>query len=391
MPSAGLNFDGVDTVELFDLLLQHFGTSESLSGKQSVFKRIDGTPCLDINLDKKQNIISIKSCPGLTKTDVNDLNEKIEHELRRIDGIYVHRDFLFYTVPVNRAYRYSDVFQIFPVPPGAPKPDMLVSPHPFVIEVSVPAGSNIHTNMVRGRLKAIRIRLVLAVLLQHRVSGLRNTEYVWVYDESVGAQHVSLKQAMYTCNDLTWRSDVFTDISEFPSEEMADPNTYYHEVGVSVDDVAQFPSFFDNLFQRYFALNERDRQRFERACYWYAHAAEVWQLSRSASYVALVTSIECMLEADPDVPPCETCGKYPTDGPTKKFRSFMETHVPGAGQMSSVKSEFYDIRSRMTHGSRLMSVDFGYWWAPRHVDEDRLHRQLTKLVQIALVNWLATV
>jgi hypothetical protein len=345
-----------------------------------------------LSFDKKWNVSSITRHKGLDDQEIAAINEKIDCELRQSEGIYVFRDYLFYTVAVDHAHRHSEIFQIFPVPPDSAKPDTLLAPHPFVIEVSVPAGSNPFANANRGRLKAKQIKNVLSLLLQFNVKGIStSTQHVWVFDNPAGSPPVNLRQVMYTCIDPNWKPDCLTDISEFPPANILIPSEYYAKYGISGDEGLELPSNFDEQFQRYFALDDARRRRFERACYWYAHAYDVWSLSKSASYVALVTAIECMLDAAPDGQICATCGKVPTDGPTKQFRSFIEKYVPGAGDIKSVKGELYGIRSRMAHGSRLMSNDIGGWDDPRHADEDTMHRQLTRLVQFALVNWLASV
>jgi hypothetical protein len=389
MPFAGLNINGIDVAELTSLLRFHFGMSQNAPNQKIVFLR--GEPRLSLTFDKMWNVSSITRHNGLDDQEVADINDKIDRQLRQSDGIYVFRDFLFYTVAVEHAHRHSDIFQFFPVPQGSAKPDTLLAPHPFVVEVSVPSGSNPFINADRGKLKAKHIKNVLALLLQFHVKGCpTSTQHVWVFDNPAGSPPVNLRQVMYTCIDPAWRPDQLTDISSFPSPNRPSPTEYYAKHGISGNEGLELPSNFDDQFQRYFALQGESGRRFQRACYWYAHAYDVRPLSKSASYVALVTAIESMLDAAPDGKPCGTCGKVPTDGPTKQFRSFIETYVPGADEIKIVKSELYGIRSRMAHGSRVMSNDVGGWDDPRHADEDAMHRQLTRLVQFALVNWLAS-
>ncbi len=391
MPFGGLNIEGVDTAELVNLLQLHFGRSENQLRRKIVFMPEMDNARLSINFDRKWEISSIERHGGLGDVEIAEINDKIESHLRQSNGIYVFREYLFYTVNVEAAYKCSDTFQIFPVPPGSAKSDALLGPHPFVLEVAVPASSDPFTRVNRGRLKARKIKNVLAVLLQYSVSAIpESTQHVWVLNDPTDASSVSLNQRMYTCMDPNWRSDCLSDIANHATCPMVLPADYYAKYGISEGEGLELPANIDDQFDRYFSMGKVAQQRFDRACYWYNHAYDVWSLSKSASYVALVTAIECMLDGNPDVKPCETCGKKPTDGPTKQFRSFIETHVPGADALKTVKGELYGIRSRMAHGSRVMANDIGSWHDPINAEEDALHRQLTRLVQLALVKWLTS-
>jgi hypothetical protein len=391
VPFGGLNIEGVDTAELVNLLQLHFGMAENQPPRKIVFMREMDSPCLSINFDSKWEISSIETHGALDDVEIAEINDKIESQLRQSNGIYVFRDSLFYTVNVETAYKYSDTFQVFPVPPGSATSDSLLGPHPFVLEVAVPASSDPFTSGNRGRLKARKIKNVLAVLLQYNVSATPTfTQHVWVLNDPTDPPSVSLKQRMYTCMDPNWRPDCLRDITNHATCPMVLPADYYAKYGISGGEGLELPANIDDQFDRYFSMGTVAQQRFDRACYWYNHAYDVWSLSKSASYVALVIAIECMLDGKPDVKPCETCGKTPTDGPTKQFRSFIEAHVPGADELKTVKGELYRIRSRMAHGSRVMANDIGSWHDPMNASEDALHRQLTRLVQFALVNWLAS-
>lgn len=402
---AGLLINGVDTSELITLLQHHFGISRSNPDRSVTFSRSQiqpggsvillgdmGAPCLSLKFDKRWKVSSVIRHEGVEDQEIEELNRKIDTELRQSNGIYIHRESLFYTVAVNSAHRHDEAFQILPVPQDAAKPDTLLGPHPFLLEIAIPASTNPFTNANRGRIAAKCIKNVLAVLLQFNVSGLAtSTQYVWVFDKPSDVPPVSLHQIMYTCFDPGWSAERLTDISGQQPSTLTAPSDYYAKYGISGYEGLELPANFDDQFRRYFALSDQERQRFDRASYWYAHAYDVWHLSKSASYVALVTSIECMLVSPRNQTPCEKCGKVPADGPTKQFREFVEAYVPGAGDIKSVKNELYSIRSRMAHGDRLMSGDVGGWHDPRRSDEDMFHRQLTQLVQFALVNWLASV
>ena len=391
MPFGGLNIEGVDTAELVELLQLHFGMAENQLPRKTVFMSEMDNARLSIIFNKKWEISTIARHGGLDDVEIAEINDKIESQLRQSNGIYVFRDYLFYTVNVETGYKYSDTFQIFPVPPGSAKSDTFWGHHPFVLEVAVPASSNPFTSGNRGRLKVRKIKNVLAVLLQYIVSAIpTSTQHVWVFNDPTDTPPVSLKQRMYSCNDPNWRPDCLSDIASHAMCPMVSPADYYAKYGVSGGEGLELPASIDDQFDRYFSMGTEQQQRFDRACYWYNHAYDVWSLSKSASYVALVTAIECMLDGNPDVKPCETCGKTPTDGPTRQFRSFIETHVPGADELKTVKGELYGVRSRMAHGSRVMANDIGSWNDPMNAGEDALHRQLTRLVQRALVNWLAS-
>jgi hypothetical protein len=171
-------------------------------------------------------------------------------------------------VAVNYAYRFSDIFQIFSVPPDASKPDAVLGSHPFVIEVSVSAGSNPFTNSNRGQLKIKKIKNLLSVLLQYNVGGNpASTQHRWVLDNPLENASVALKQVTYSCSDTNWRPDRLTDISNFSSPTMNKPREYYAKYGITGEEGLELPSNFDDQFKRYFSIDKKIQCRFERACY----------------------------------------------------------------------------------------------------------------------------
>ena len=118
MPFGGLNIEGVDTSELVELLQQHFGMAKHQLPRKTVFMSEMDNARLSIIFDKKWEISTIARHVGLGDVEIAEINDKIESQLRQSNGIYVFRDYLFYTVNVETGYKYSDTFQIFPVPPA---------------------------------------------------------------------------------------------------------------------------------------------------------------------------------------------------------------------------------------------------------------------------------
>jgi hypothetical protein len=131
---------------------------------------------------------------------------------------------------------------------------------------------------------------------------------------------------------------------------------------------------------RFFALSADDKERFLRAGYWFQHASRVFRLSKSASFVALVSAIEALM------PSSQASTK-------QQFVDFVEALVPGNSIPEAERKRFYQVRSALSHGGKLLASDHAGWglqFTPKHLGEGRDTRVVSQIVQLVLHNWLAT-
>src|SRR5690348_12571778 len=117
----------------------------------------------------------------------------------------------------------------------------------------------------------------------------------------------------------------------------------------------------------------------------------MWDISISAAFGALVAAIES-LTASGDVHQltCPICGgltDHRVPGPTKLFKNFLATYVPGAKNRDAM----YDLRSKLVHGGHLVEWDREIpimGWTPPGFKEQQQYSDLWRLTCTALRNWL---
>lgn len=89
---------------------------------------------------------------------------------------------------------------------------------------------------------------------------------------------------------------------------------------------------------------------------------------------------------------CEECQaerSHEEPGATERFRSFFETHAP-ADALRKRRTQMYELRSGILHGSDLMQLDqdLAFGFDPWDFNESELHRELWSITRLALRNWL---
>jgi hypothetical protein len=136
------------------------------------------------------------------------------------------------------------------------------------------------------------------------------------------------------------------------------------------------PADLDESICRYQQLHPARRQEFDRSAYWLDIAWRQWNTSASASFAALVSAIESLIN---------TRGA----GSTARFRDFLERYAPGAS-LAARRKQMYDLRSGILHGGELMAIDqdLAFGWDPPWYNKRELHEELWSVTRIAARNWL---
>jgi hypothetical protein len=143
-----------------------------------------------------------------------------------------------------------------------------------------------------------------------------------------------------------------------------------------------------NLFPRSIllgVLSQSRQDQFLRAAYWLNHARRVWELSASASFVAIAQAIEGLLP-EAETVHCHACGiSHQNPSISKQFADWVEANVLGADDLKAL----YRLRSCVVHGSALLDVDIGArglhpQWS---VEMDAVGLAL-RATRVGLANWL---
>ena len=164
----------------------------------------------------------------------------------------------------------------------------------------------------------------------------------------------------------------------------------YDEVVVS--DELRVPSDLDKSICLYEALSGLDRDKFDRAAFWFSTSSRMWDISISASFAALAFAIESMTTgSNIHEVQCLACGSPIESGPTKLFKNFLAAYAPGAS-LARDRKDMYMLRSDVVHGEHLVELDreipiVGAWTPPGFKELEQ-YRAMWQLTRTALRNWL---
>jgi hypothetical protein len=137
------------------------------------------------------------------------------------------------------------------------------------------------------------------------------------------------------------------------------------------------PADLDDLIFKYQQLPAVNRAKFDRAAFWMYQSFRQWTLSMSSSFAAVVSAVEALIGV-------------PGPGATERFRVFLETYAPGESLIKR-RSEMYNLRSDILHGSYLMRLDQDrdFKLDPPGWNEYDLNSELLGLAHLSLRNWLS--
>lgn len=288
--------------------------------------------------------------------------------------------------------------QILPPPAGAPTVPYEMGEHPFILEFPLHADSAFTVTNFRRLREHRNLARLLNVLL---TGGVRcetgQPEHVWAINvNAIGSEphpRSAWLQRSYFGADF---GQIITDSLSTPigeSMEVVAPEQYYARVGHDGRPL-NVPSDLDESICRYRALSHEYRDRFNRALFWLDIASRHWASSMSSSFAALVTAIEALTARGTAhklyCPECDDVRTHEMPGPTALFRNFFETYAPGASQKQR-RTEMYDLRSSISHGSALIAFDEGraIGWDPPWSRQRDLHWELWSITRIAMRNYLS--
>ena len=122
----------VDHGELTEILLHHFKTAIQQTDNEVLYPGHSTEYAVRL-IYGRRGLKAIMPGPRLTDEDIKTIRRSVKEELLAPSGERVGSRILFAAVPVEGFCRYRDRFQIIPVPPDAPRPNVLMADHPFII------------------------------------------------------------------------------------------------------------------------------------------------------------------------------------------------------------------------------------------------------------------
>jgi hypothetical protein len=388
-----LHGSDVDGGELSQLLLGYFSSSTEIRDRTQLYGVEAGGSSLTVRYSRKGIAIEMVAGPKLLEDDIVQIERKIRDSLLNSSYAKIARQVLFAHVPTDGWFRFGDVFQIVPVPPEAPRPQVPVGRHPFMLEVRFVSSADMQISMVRQTRALREVELLCAALLGFPISTAGKNAAIghWVHANPGEVEIKAVyRQEMYTWPGARMQVDTFTPTETLAPLRQIEAQSYYSRFNYSIKDRLDIPTTFEQLVAAYFALSIADREKFSRSAYWFQFARETWSRSRSAAFIAFVSAVEALMDSDIEKQErCETCKQRIGGGPTAKFAELLDRLAPAAAIVPENRKAYYGLRSALTHGDKLLQNDISIWgMGLTATDEQRELRALAQIVQIALHNWL---
>lgn len=394
--------DEVDHYELGRVLLAFFHSSTGTE-KGYKFGERDKPEFVEFVFNKKgEKIIDILLSNSFPKEMLDEISKQIEEKLIKNQNQSVGQVICFTTAPLNGHFRYKDLFQILPVPDGAPKAPDMVSPQPFLLQYSFISSPDAMIASSRRQEEIAKWVHLLNGLLNRPISlhDDSSSHRTWVMNPD--KNHISeCLQNGYNYVGFNALPGAFSPIGK---EIGRIPTNRYYSDRTGIDgNTLQIPEAMEALLDKALALREKRLKKLYRACSWYGKAFATWGVSRSSSFVALVSALES-LEEDPKMchgdghshlmstgAKCPVCGE-PRFDITLHFKELMDKFFPELKDHLEERDIIYRIRSSLAHGAALLVAD----WSPgaswlmhkRGWDEDERHRFLFDIVKIVIIRWL---
>jgi len=345
---------------------------------------------------KNKRIIAVEPGPAFDAAEWNKIAEEIENAVL-IGTPKVGREYSFSNRPVTGSWRGArSGVQILPPPSEAPRAPMS---NPFILEfpiVGAPDDLWLITNHRRIR-EHRRLTLLLNVLLTARISfEPSRAEHFWAHippAEGTGGNGESrwLQRFFWAPLDVA-AADALSPPATDRLVEVESEAYYNKDVGNDGNSL-RIPADLDESLCRYRDLSAANRSRFDRATFWMDVASRQWTISVSSSFASLVSAIESLTDRGTThwvfCEQCKADRTHEVPGAKERFRSFLETYAPGAA-LTKRRSQMYDLRSGILHGSDLMQLDqdLAFGFDPSDFNESELHTECWSITRLAIRNWL---
>jgi hypothetical protein len=394
MPNNLLIWPNLQPTELMILLHECMGGTWqgdlSVRKPRKLYIPMFGPTCRVILKFDGPKIVAIEPGEGFDPTQWKQNSSEIENSVLR-GPTRVGREYSFCGRCVTGSWRgeLSGV-QILPPPDDLPRVPTASGDHPFILEFPLMKSDIDRLNNHRGLRKYRDLTLLLNILLVGGVkakSSGRST-YCWAGTEWV-EQGFSPAVNPFITDALS--APAATQLEELEPEEY-DKLLGHDGMGLRV------PSDLDHSICLYEGLSGPNREKFDRAAFWFSTSSLVQDISISSAFAALAFAIES-LTASRDIHQftCPICGgltEHRVPGPTKLFKNFLATYAPGAStdDMYDFRSDdVYDLRSDVVHGEHLLELDREIpirGWTPPGFKERQQYYALWGRTRRALRNWL---
>lgn len=374
------SWNQLDSHELRILLDLRIGRPGQYEDRQNNPNRLHlplaGEKCQVILTYGDREIISVDPGQAFDAAHWDKIASEIESSIL-VGTTKTGREFSFSSYRVKGSWRGENSgVQILPPPADAPLAPVESAEHPFILEFPIQSSELWPITNHRRQREHRKLTLLLNVLLIGRTNlQPARASHFW------GAfRHNDVLEVKWVQN--SYFTNLGKCVVELPSqltdERLQEINTdgLFREVrGIASSELCVTANLDDSIC-RYLQLHPSRRADFDRAAFWLDMASRQWNTSVSASFAALISAIESLIN---------------TRGPgsTARFRDFLERYAPGATLLAR-RNQMYDLRSGILHGSTLMTIDedVNFGWDPPWWNERELHEELWNVTREAIRNWL---
>jgi hypothetical protein len=370
----------IDPGELKYILLERIGKPGQYDGRDAnpftFYLPLAGSSCqVKLTFAANKRITAIEPGPAFDRA----VWAKVIADIEKSGSAKFGRDISFSRFQVGATWRGErSGVQILPLPADAPRAPFMIADHPFLLEFPIVESDSGSITNYRRMAEHRRMTYLLNVLLRGSITSLpKRPRHLWV--------HVRGNEGEF--GEIRWVQEFFhADFGQIvvgelssldaPMMKEVDPKSYYDLVGHDGRDL-EVPSDLDDSIRRYSQLSPADKAKFDRAGYWMTMYSRLWESSFSTAFAALVIAIETLAD------------KTKPQGPSERFRNFIEQHAPGKA-LERRRKEMYDLRSQILHGDTLMEMDqdSDFGWAPPEQNDKDLLWELWGLTRIALRDWI---
>lgn len=249
--------------------------------------------------------------------------------------------------------------------------------HPFILEFPIQKAEFWPITNHRRIREHRDLTLLLNVLLRSRMNlQPRRQPHFWgMFHREEGGCETRWVQNSYFGNLGKCVLDAHSPPADQTLEVIESDRYYTQLMGIDGKGL-RVPDDLDDSICQYQCLAPERRAEFDRMAFWLDNASRQWEFSMSASFAALVSAVESLINQD-------------GPGSTQRFRDFFETHAPGATLVAR-RNQMYRLRSTILHGSELMTMDqdVAFGWDPPWWNERELHEELWTVTRTAARNWL---
>ena len=292
--------------------------------------------------------------------------------------------------PVRGQFTLEGQFQILPISDSFLKAKGAYgNRNPFRLRYVYKSSPDLVVDASRYHSRAVKYATLLNAFLDTSIQVERSSpDFGWVLDPGWPSVPSYWHQLGFTFPGQNGKPGKWQDTSEIAPLERT-PYQEYYTARDPHRTIFRIPSNLEVSLTAALALKGEDEARFIRAIRWLYQSVGLWEHSQSATFVALVSALESLVEP---LPPerCTNCGQLQYLI-SKRFRSFLNKHVPGVDSFPKERDLLYQVRSRLVHGLQLLERDLNVnalFYNLQFRKDIQLHETLELITTIAVHNWL---